>query len=313
MVRAAIADYPAGARMPPRVIDDFEFVWMLQGQARLIDGTGALLLSPGQLLLVPPGVRHSFEWDQARATRHGYVHFRPERETGLPLAQVRLRTMTSHDPLAGLCAYLLWLGQGEDDSWERHATQTLRFLLTMFVSAPLPHDDDPPALAGPLLAAIDHMRRQWSQMPLRRVRVEELAAAAHVSRGYLNRLFRAGFGLSAATALEHARCGRAETLLARTDTSPSTPLPASAASPTSTTSRTASPASTGCPPARTAPSAWRRRCSTTPASGDSPARCGSDRAAILAITLRDLELCRNEDYLADRVFRDTVRCEVRRA
>jgi AraC-like DNA-binding protein len=217
MVRAAIADYPAGARMPPRVIDDFEFVWMLQGQARLIDGTGALLLSPGQLLLVPPGVRHSFEWDQARATRHGYVHFRPERETGLPLAQVRLRTMTSHDPLAGLCAYLLWLGQGEDDSWERHATQTLRFLLTMFVSAPLPHDDDPPALAGPLLAAIDHMRRQWSQMPLRRVRVEELAAAAHVSRGYLNRLFRAGFGLSAATALEHARCGRAETLLARTD------------------------------------------------------------------------------------------------
>jgi transcriptional regulator GlxA family with amidase domain len=40
-----------------------------------------------------------------------------------------------------------------------------------------------------------------------------------VSRGYANRLFRAGLGLSAAAALERARCSRAETLLTRTDLS----------------------------------------------------------------------------------------------
>ena len=32
MGRPAIADYPAGAQMPPRVLDDFEFVWMLTGR-----------------------------------------------------------------------------------------------------------------------------------------------------------------------------------------------------------------------------------------------------------------------------------------
>ncbi|MGH9216455.1 MAG: helix-turn-helix domain-containing protein [Acidimicrobiales bacterium] len=54
-------------------------------------------------------------------------------------------------------------------------------------------------------------------MPLRRVGVGELARRASVSRGYLNRLFRTGFGLNAAAALERARCSRAESLLLRTD------------------------------------------------------------------------------------------------
>jgi AraC-like DNA-binding protein len=47
--------------------------------------------------------------------------------------------------------------------------------------------------------------------------VAELAAAAHVPRGYLNRQFREIFGLSASVALEHLRCSRAEVLLTRTD------------------------------------------------------------------------------------------------
>lgn len=55
----SVADYPQGARMAPRVIDDFEFVWMLRGQARFVAGDEELMLSPGYLLLVPPGVRHS--------------------------------------------------------------------------------------------------------------------------------------------------------------------------------------------------------------------------------------------------------------
>jgi transcriptional regulator GlxA family with amidase domain len=47
--------------------------------------------------------------------------------------------------------------------------------------------------------------------------VQELASAPHVSRGYVNRLFRAEFDLSASVALEHLRCSRAESLLTRTD------------------------------------------------------------------------------------------------
>jgi AraC family transcriptional regulator len=62
--------------MGPRVIDDSEFVWMLRGQALFVTEGEERPLSPGHLLLVPPGVRHSFVWDRRRASRHGYVHFR---------------------------------------------------------------------------------------------------------------------------------------------------------------------------------------------------------------------------------------------
>jgi AraC family transcriptional regulator len=74
-------------------------------------------------------------------------------------------------------------------------------------------------LAPPLSTAVGYLQREWSEMPLRRIGVAELASAVSVSRSYLRRLFRSGFGLGAAAALEQARCARAETLLTRTDLS----------------------------------------------------------------------------------------------
>jgi AraC family transcriptional regulator len=123
----------------------------------------------------------------------------------------------ARDPLAGLCAYLLWLGGEQVDGWERHAKQTLRLLLPLFTSAPLPDDGMRAVLPAPISAVVDHLRREWSDMPLRRVSLNELASAAHVSRSYLNRLFQAEFGVSAGSVLESLRCSRAETLLTRTD------------------------------------------------------------------------------------------------
>lgn len=72
-----MADYPPGAQMPPRVLDDFEFVWMLAGHARVTLDDDHLPLGPRRLLLVPPGVRHGYLWDRTRPCRHGHVHFVP--------------------------------------------------------------------------------------------------------------------------------------------------------------------------------------------------------------------------------------------
>jgi AraC family transcriptional regulator len=219
MQRPAVADYPPGVQMPQRVLDDFELVWMLHGRARLTSEHDDLPLRPGQLLLLPPGLRHGFTWDRTRGCRHGYVHFGPEHVEGRLSPEVRVRELTADDPLAGLCAYLLWLGRSEPEGWPGRGDDTLRLLLRLFLEGPLPEADRAPVLAPPLAAAVEHLRRVWSRAPLRRVGVGELAAVTHVSRGYVNRLFRAGFGLSAAAALERARCSRAETLLARTDLS----------------------------------------------------------------------------------------------
>jgi AraC family transcriptional regulator len=218
MERPAQADYPAGAQLSPRVIDDFEFVWMLRGQARVTFDERDLPLAPGHLLLVPPGVRHGFVWDQARTSRHGYVHFEPRsRGRRLALGELRVRPMTVDDPLAGLCAYLLWLGRTDDPRWRQSVRDTLDLMLRLVLDGPLPSADPAPALPPGLAAAVDHLRREWSQPPLHRISVGDLASACHLSRGYLNRLFHAGVGLSAATTLERLRIARAEALLARTD------------------------------------------------------------------------------------------------
>src|SRR5918995_187298 len=113
MERPAQADYPAGAQLGPRTIDDFEFVWMLRGQARVTIDEGDLPLAPGHLLLVPPAVRHAFVWDQRRTSRHGYVHFEP-RSGGRPLAAGggRLRPTPGDDSPSRPCAHLLWRGPG---------------------------------------------------------------------------------------------------------------------------------------------------------------------------------------------------------
>jgi AraC family transcriptional regulator len=91
--------------------------------------------------------------------------------------------------------------------------------LTLFNSGPLPPDDATVVamLAAPLCSLIDYLRREWSQMPLRRVTVDELASAACVSRSYVNRLFQADFDVRRASGLERLRCSRAETLLTRTN------------------------------------------------------------------------------------------------
>jgi AraC family transcriptional regulator len=217
MMRPAIADYPPGAQMPPRVLDDFEFVWMLAGQARLTLDDDELPLGPGQLLLVPPGVRHGFLWDTTRPCRHGYVHFESQGFDGSRPAQPELRPMTDDDPLAGLCAYLLWLAGAAPNDWERRSSEALAFMLGLFLGGPLPQPDTPTALVPALAGAVGYLQREWTRMPLRRVGVGELAQRAQLSRSYLNRLFGTAFGLSAGVALERARCSRAESLLLRTD------------------------------------------------------------------------------------------------
>lgn len=227
MMRPAVAEYPAGARTPWRVIDDFELVWMLQGQARLISDERDWSLVPGRLALVPPGVRHGFVWDERRPCRHGYVHFDGEHFAGAPVAaapvaaapvaEVRVTPMTADDPLDGLCAFLLWLGRSDRHDWQAPAEQALRLLFALAVAGPLPPAEPPRNLPAPVSAATDHLRCEWAQMPLRRLTVAELSSAAAVSRGYLERLFGAAFGLGVAAGTERARCSRAETLLTRTD------------------------------------------------------------------------------------------------
>jgi AraC family transcriptional regulator len=215
MQRPALADYPPDARLAERTLDDYEVVWMVRGRAT-VTAVEPFPLHPGQVLLVPPGFRHGFLWDRRRPSQHGYFHFAASDLNRPVPAEPRLRTMTPYDPLRGLCAYLLWLGSLDDD-WLGSALPALELLVALLDDGPLPDTEPAAPMPSALRAALTYLRDAWSRTPLPRIGVAELAASSGVSRGYLGRMFRAAFTLSAGDALERVRCARAEALLARTD------------------------------------------------------------------------------------------------
>jgi AraC-like DNA-binding protein len=157
--RPAVADYPPGAGLPPRVIRDFEFVWMLRGRATFVVDEETLL-TPGELLLVPPHVRHSFRWDHEQPSRHGYVHFGYADVSRAIAPDVRLTRMSDSDPLAGLCAYLLWLGGSDLADWQVSVRRTLEFMLALVADGPLPSQDAAPEVAG--YADVAHFSHRFS-------------------------------------------------------------------------------------------------------------------------------------------------------
>ena len=90
--------------------------------------------------------------------------------------------MADDGPLGGLCAYLLWLAGTAPDDWQHRSSETLAFMLRLFVIGPLPRPDAAAALAPALAGALGQLQREWTRMPLPRVGVGELARLAHVSR-----------------------------------------------------------------------------------------------------------------------------------
>lgn len=218
-LRPAVTGFPAGAGLGPRTIADFEFVWMISGNARWhwLDGGVELNLEPQTLLLVRPGMRHEFVWDRRRYCRHGFVHFQvdsmPDTEHW-PLS----RPITPPGPIGGLLDYLLWLAEEPTPSWRHVTERTLATILEFFVRDPLPDAADyREAEPAPLATALDHVRREWNQRGMRPISMAELVSAAAVSREHLTRLFRSRYGFGIIGGLEQVRLARAANLLTRSN------------------------------------------------------------------------------------------------
>jgi AraC-like DNA-binding protein len=212
--------YPAGARLAPRTLDDWELVWLVRGRATLT-GTPVVALRPGHVLLIPPAHPHGFDWNPHGLTEHGYVHFDLAAVPGAPTVGTHgdggtgpVHAVTGRgEPLAALCAYLERPAVGD-----RHAVAVVvRQVLEHLLVLPAPGEPAAERLPPAVDRAVRHLRGAWATAPAARVPVGELAAAAAVSPVHLNRLVRTAFGLSVAAGVERLRCLRAATLLERTD------------------------------------------------------------------------------------------------
>ncbi|MBM7790777.1 helix-turn-helix domain-containing protein [Tenggerimyces flavus] len=219
----AVAHYPPKATYGPRVLDDFEFVWMLSGSARWECGDLDLPLRPGTLLLARPGMRHRFAWDPRRPTAHAYAHFSVPSRGLLPAPDTwpLTRALTPADPMAALCRYLLWLSRTPGPATAERANDMVGCLLDLFVAGPLPSDESVDGLPEHVERLVDHVQSAWrsGSGEARALSLAELATAARVSSGHLSRLFRERFAVGPVAAIELVRLARAATLLQRSNLS----------------------------------------------------------------------------------------------
>ncbi|GAA3774177.1 hypothetical protein GCM10022225_72380 [Plantactinospora mayteni] len=224
----AVAHYPPGATLGPRVLPCFEFVWMLAGRASWQyseaggdpSATREHTLAPGKLLLSRPGLRERYAWDPDQPCVHAYVTFYLDESgpLGTPTRWPLIRPLSAADPLPALCRYLLWLGGTDVDGAPARTPEVLGWLLELFVNGPVADAADA-ALPEHLVRLADHLRATWRGGPALALRLDEMASAARVSPGHLARIFRQEFGLGPVGAVELIRLARAAILLERSNLS----------------------------------------------------------------------------------------------
>lgn len=228
---AQIADYPIGGSYGPRQVPDYELLWLLRGSARWTRqdlGSDGLTLGPEQVVELRPGMlalsrkgsRDRYRWDQARPTRHAFLHFAIEesaRELG-DVAHQRwpaVQALATAPVLDGLCRYLLDLSGLASAHAAERSNHVVALILDIMINGPRPDPTD--AWPASLQRMVDFVREEWISHGMRMIEISDLAASAHLSAGHLHRLFRQRCDCGPAHALELVRLARAAISLQRSN------------------------------------------------------------------------------------------------
>ncbi len=190
------ATYQPGETFGPRVLGDYELVWIITGSAVYQHDGKSINLSAGAVLLTRPGFDEKYQWDEKQRTRHAYVHFTPEvlpSDWGKPDTWPIVREGPLPGAMAGLFHHVLshWANRAETrrklpPRWVNSALETM---IDMFLH---PTTDTPKTQA--MLPSSIQRTLQWAEQtltdsPQASIRLEQLAKAGSVSAKHLCRLF----------------------------------------------------------------------------------------------------------------------------
>jgi len=194
--------YRPGDELPPRVLEDYEIVLMLEGTASYQLGGKMHKVPPGGIILAQPGFREKYAWDRQRPTRHAYLHFdfaAPPR--ALPPPSRWPVVIPEPDPVvAPMMRHLLGrVASRKGAGWPslRAGTEQEAFLavlLRVLVEPARVTGPRGPELPEQVHAGLAAMRDVLETDPCRPVSLDELAARASVTGKHLCRLFRASLG-----------------------------------------------------------------------------------------------------------------------
>lgn len=215
------AAYPPGATFGPRVLNDFEFVWIVEGHARATFDDLVVDAPHGTVLLGRPGMTDRYDWDRDRRTIQAFFHFSFDYSTAgwPPLKDWPVaRRMGSEDILRSLFRYVISQMQAQPGRPSSLVEGTVTLMLRSFLEGQTriciePSDNLPP----PVQLALNAIRAALAHDPPTPITLHDLAKAAHVTPAYLCRVFRRHLNLGPLECAGLARLERAASLLLRTN------------------------------------------------------------------------------------------------
>lgn len=211
---AGSARVPAGASYGPYTTARWEFIWGMEGSARVRSGDESFDFRSRSLQLSPPGVRNFYEWHPATGCRYGYAIFTMAESPRWP----RFRSARGDDLVPELLDHVLWLYSAQPAGWHQAASAAVSYAVHAFVTGNsltrLARDEELPDAISRSLGVV---RDRWNAQGLSAVSLDELAAAAGVSREHLARVYAKHVGMGPVTALRALRLSRAAELLSHTN------------------------------------------------------------------------------------------------
>jgi AraC family transcriptional regulator len=217
--------YPPGATLGPRLLADYEIVWIESGGAKWYHNDNEYKLIANSVLLLKPGDRETFLWHRDKPTAHYFFHFDInhkhkceyklfEDENNWPLT----RNLPQNNVLKPMLMNALRLIRSGCKDSDPSLQSMLRQVLLTFITGSFEveqavADDLPPAVER----VFSYIDRCWQEFPLIKPDLDTLAAKALVSPTHLCRIFNATFNMSPIQTITTMRVKRASTLLVRTN------------------------------------------------------------------------------------------------
>jgi len=218
---AGTVTYSPGATFGPRLLKDFELVWILSGNVVAWQDGRRIPAPAGTIILSHPGMVDAYDWSPTSETVHAFVHFgigRLPREWPKPTRWPTTRSLAPNSALAALFRYILGLHAAAKTVKAAVLLPTLELLLRTFIvgSTDLPdqlHEDLPP-----LIERVFHLIRDRVHTdPSHPLRLDDLASTVHVSPQQVCRVFRQRLGIGPMECARLLRLEKAATWLERTD------------------------------------------------------------------------------------------------
>ncbi len=220
VVTGVTAD-PIGATYGPRLSDNYELIWIMEGEVKAAFGQAVVYGKEGAILFRRPGVRDYYEWSTKSRTVHAYVQFQVPARGGFSIPRKGVpasRTMTSNDVLRPLFNYLLKLDTQKEPRRTELMVPTLELMLRSYITGQV---GVKPQLASQLpelvQRSVEVITRKTSLDPPEHLSLTELARVVHSSPENLCRLFQKSLHLGPLEYAKLVRLDRAANLLRRSN------------------------------------------------------------------------------------------------